>query len=88
MKIEYPWWWKKIGDSRGTWFRNLNESVNVRIETISYPNGTLDDLTIGQANLTRQQFPGQVMLESNKTSIGDNYPAYKIVLDFQKPRLI
>ncbi len=82
MKIEYPWWWKKIGDTRGIWIRNANDSVNVRIESIPYANGSIDELTNGQTNLTRQQFPGQVLLESNKSSIGDNYIAHKIVFRF------
>ena len=82
LKADYPWWWKKIEDPRGVWFRTVNDSANVRFESISYPNSSLDSLVDNQTKLVNQQFPGQVLLESNKTSIGDNYEAYRLVFIF------
>ena len=82
IKILYPSDWKKIEDFRGSWFRNSNDSINVRVESIPYPNGDLEELSTRQVNLTGQQFPGQVIAELNSTTIGHNYPAYKIVFTF------
>lgn len=82
INIQYPSDWKKVEDDRGSWFRNTNESVNVRVESMAYQNRSLDQLTIRQSNLTRQQFPGQTLAESDSTTIGDNYPAHKIVFTF------
>ena len=82
IKMLYPSDWKKIEDFRGTWFRNSNESINVRVESIPYPNGELKELTSRQINLTRQQFPGQAITELNSTTFLDDYPAHKIVFTF------
>jgi len=82
IRIQYPSEWKQIEDFQGSWFRNTNESVNVRAESIIFPSGSLDDLTTRQLNLTKHQFPGQKVIESNKTTIGDNYTAHKIVFTF------
>lgn len=82
IRMQYPSDWKKVEDDRGSWFRNTNESVNVRVESITYQNQTLDQLRTRQIKLTGQQFPGRVLMESNATTIGDNYPAHKIVFTF------
>jgi eukaryotic-like serine/threonine-protein kinase len=82
ISLDYPIEWKQIGDNRGSWFRNENESVNVRIETIPFQNQTLDQLTNYQANLTEQQFPDQKILEKNVSKMGNNYTAYKLLFDF------
>jgi serine/threonine-protein kinase len=82
INLEYPSDWKKVEDDRGSWFRNTNESVNVRVESMAYQNRSLDQLALRQMNLTKQQFPGQVLAESNSTTIGHNYPAGKIVFTF------
>jgi len=82
IKMQYPSEWKQIEDFQGSWFRNTNESVNVRAESITFPNGSLDDLTTRQLNLTKHQFPGQKVLESNIATIGDLYTAHKIVFTF------
>jgi hypothetical protein len=82
MSMEYPTEWKKVEDNTGSWFRNANESVNVRIESLPGQNRTMFQLLSSQLNLTRNQFPGQVILESNDTTMGNNYPAHKIVFTF------
>lgn len=82
IKIDYPQEWKQVEDDRGSWFRNGNESVNVRVEILPSQNQTLDELTINQTNLTAQQFPAQKILESNETRIGDNYTAHKLLFTF------
>jgi hypothetical protein len=82
MSIDYPTGWNKIEDNTGSWFRNSNESVNVRIEKLPSQNKTIDELTKNQINLTKNQFPGQVYVESNATTIGNNYTAHKIVFTF------
>jgi hypothetical protein len=82
IKMQYPSDWKQIEDFQGSWFRNANESVNVRVESVAYPNGSLGELTTRQVNLTEHQFPGQVIVESNETTIGDNYTAHKIVFTY------
>ena len=87
IKIQYPSDWKKIEDFRGSWFRNFNESVNMRMEIIPYGNRSLDELTSDQISLIQQQFPRQELIESNETTIGDNYSAHKIVFTFpEEPR--
>ena len=35
-----------------------------------------------QINGTGQQFPGQMLVESNETKIGNNYTGYRIVFTF------
>ena len=82
IRVQYPSDWKKFEDFRGSWFRNLNESVNIRVESTPFQNGNLEEFTMKQINGTRQQFPGQVLVESNETKIGDNYTAYRIVFTF------
>jgi serine/threonine-protein kinase len=82
MSVDYPKEWKQIGDNRGSWFRNQNESVNVRIETLPFQNKTLDQLINYQINLTAQQFPDQKILETNASRIGDNYTANKLLFDY------
>lgn len=82
VKIQYPSDWKKIEDSRGSWFRNMNESVNLRIESLPFLNGSLDELGIRQINLTEQQFPGQNLIESNETTIGNKYAAHRILFTY------
>jgi hypothetical protein len=82
MSVDYPSLWKIVEDNIGAWFKNTNESVNVRLENLPIQNRTMDEVTSSQLNLTRNQFPGQVILESNVTTIGNNYPAYKIVFTF------
>jgi hypothetical protein len=82
MSISYPANWKKVEDYSGSWFRNSNESVNVRLERLPGQNLTINEVTNSQLNLTRNQFPGQKILESNTTTIGNNYPAHKIVFTF------
>jgi serine/threonine-protein kinase len=86
IKILYPSDWKKIEDFRGSWFRNFNESVNMRMEIIPW-NRSLDDLTSNQISLIEQQFPRQELIESNATTIGANYTGHKIVFTFpEEPR--
>jgi hypothetical protein len=87
MKMLYPSDWKKIEDFRGTWFRNSNDSVNVRVESIPYSNGALKELTARQINLTRQQFPGQAITELNSTTFLDGYPAHRIVFTYPEEPL-
>ena len=70
IKMLYPSDWKKIEDFRGSWFRNFNESVNMRIEIIPSGNRSLDELTSNQISLIEQQFPRQELIESNATTIG------------------
>jgi eukaryotic-like serine/threonine-protein kinase len=86
IKINYPSNWKRVDDARGTWFRNANESVNIRVESIPLLNRSLEKLTIRQINLTKQQFPGLELVESNETIIGNNYTAHRLVFTFpQQP---
>ena len=82
VKILYPSDWKKIEDSSGSWFRNMNESVNLRIESIPFLNGGLDELGTEQINLTEHQFPGSNLVESNQTTIGNRYDAHRIVFTY------
>ena len=82
IKIEYPSDWIKVEDYSGSWFRNNNQTVNVRVESIPYLNESLDNLTTQQINLTAQQFPGRQLIDTNGTIIGDNYTAHKIVFTF------
>ena len=82
MKMDYPADWKKAEDNRGSWFRNGNESVNIRLESLPFQNQTLDQLTTRQINLTVQQFPAQKILKSNATVIGNNYSAHKLLFTF------
>ena len=82
IKMLYPSDWKKIEDFRGSWFRNFNESVNMRIEIIPSGNRSLDELTSNQISLIEQQFPRQELIESNATTIGANYTGHKIVFTF------
>ena len=81
IKMLYPSDWKKIEDFRGSWFRNFNESVNMRMEIIPSGNRSLDELTSNQISLIEQQFPRQELIESNATTIGANYTGHKIVFD-------
>jgi hypothetical protein len=82
MKMDYPADWKKAEDNRGSWFRNGNESMNIRVESLPFQNQTLDQLTTRQINLTAQQFPAQKILQSNATVIGNNYSAHKLLFTF------
>lgn len=66
----------------GSWFRNTDESVNVRVESILALDVSLEKLTSRQINLIKQQFPGPVLAESNETKNGDNYTAQKMVFTF------
>jgi hypothetical protein len=80
--VKYPSDWKKIEDFRGSWFRNMNESANVRVESTPFQKGNLEEFTMRQINSTGQQFPGREIVESNETKIGDNYTAHRIVFTF------
>ena len=60
----------------------MNESVNVRVESTTFQNGNLGVFTMKQINGTGQQFPGQMLVESNETKIGNNYTGYRIVFTF------
>ena len=82
ISVQYPSDWKKFEDFRGSWFRNMNESVNVRVESTTFQNGNLEVFTMKQINGTGQQFPGQMLVESNETKIGNNYTGYRIVFTF------
>jgi len=87
VKMQYPSDWKKIEDFRGSWFRNFNESVNMRVEIVPNGNRTLDQLTENQTSLIEHQFPLQKMVESKAVTIGENYNAHKIVFTFpEEPR--
>jgi hypothetical protein len=82
ISVHYPSEWQRFEDFRGSWFRNANDSVNVRLESITYQNGSLHELVAQQRKLTGNQFPGLEVIESNQTKIGNNYPAFKLVFTY------
>jgi hypothetical protein len=82
ISIQYPSDWQRFEDFRGSWFRNANDSVNVRLESVSYSNDSLQELVAQQLKLTGNQFPGQKVLESNETTIGNAYPAVKLLFTY------
>jgi len=83
IMLQFPLEWKKFEDSRGSWFRNSNESVNVRLEAFPYV-GDLDQLAKKYENQTAQQFPGRIGLQSSEAKVGINYTARQFVFDYQE----